>query len=353
MLQDLTLEEWASLRNTKELTLIDVRSPSEFEEATIPGSLNIPIFDDAERAEIGTLYKQTSIHAAKERGLEIVSAKLPSFVRSFGRIPGKKAVFCWRGGMRSRTTATLLSLMDIRVYRLIGGYKAYRKWVIDSLESIPFESPAFILQGLTGCGKTAVLSALQDQGAAVLDLERLAGHRGSIFGHIGLKAHNQKTFDSLLLDEMLHIHKAPYVILEAESKRIGKVVLPDFLMRKKEEGTQILLELPLKARVDQILKDYRPWENHEACLLAFHKIKSRIHTPVAAEIEQSLKDSKYERAVELLLEYYYDPRYEHSFDQYEPMNKAVIQADSVDEAIQAVEAVILNKQRESEDQRAH
>jgi tRNA 2-selenouridine synthase len=132
MFQDLTLEELTSLRRKKDLVLIDVRSNSEFEESTIPGSLNIPLFNDAERAEIGTLYKQVSIQAAKERGLEIVSAKLPGFIKQFEQIPGKKAVFCWRGGMRSKTTATVLSLMGIHAYRLTGGYRAYRQSILKS-----------------------------------------------------------------------------------------------------------------------------------------------------------------------------------------------------------------------------
>lgn len=115
MFQDITLEELRVLKNKKQITIIDVRSPSEYKDATLPDSLNIPFFDDQERAEVGTLYKQTSVQAAKERGLEIAAAKLPSFVKEFAAIQGDKAVFCWRGGMRSRTTATVLSLMDIHM----------------------------------------------------------------------------------------------------------------------------------------------------------------------------------------------------------------------------------------------
>lgn len=116
MFQDISIEKLNELRGKNEITVIDVRSPSEYAESTIPGSINIPFFTDEERAEIGTLYKQVSIHTAKERGLEIMSAKLPAFVKKFAEIQGNKAVFCWRGGMRSRTTATVLSLMGIHVY---------------------------------------------------------------------------------------------------------------------------------------------------------------------------------------------------------------------------------------------
>lgn len=181
MFQDITIEELLTLQNKKEIVTIDVRSSSEFEDGTFPGSLNIPIFEDAERAEIGTLYKQVSVQAAKDRGLEIVSAKLPAFVKSFEQIKEPKAVFCWRGGMRSKTTATVLSLMNIRVYRLTGGIRAYRKWVVSTLEKLgDFKPPAHVILGNTGTGKTAILRSLLGEGYPVLDFEGMAGHRGSI-----------------------------------------------------------------------------------------------------------------------------------------------------------------------------
>ncbi|MFC5471095.1 tRNA 2-selenouridine(34) synthase MnmH [Cohnella suwonensis] len=348
MVHDITIEEWLALREKGELTLIDVRSPSEYEETTIPGSVNVPLFDDSERAEIGTLYKKTSIQAAKDRGLEVVSAKLPAFIRTIASIPGKKAVFCWRGGMRSRTTATLLSLMDIRVSRIAGGYRAYRKWVVDTLASFDIKPEAFVLHGLTGTGKTAILQAMAERGIGVLDLERLAGHRGSIFGEIGMKARNQKTFESLLLEELLRLRNEPFVVFEAESRRIGKATLPDFLVRKKEEGAPIWIELPFEERVKRILQDYKPWEHPLESLEAFRKIKSRIHTPIAAEIETCLKEGGFERAASLLLEYYYDPLYEHTATRYEDKERTVVRASTIEEAIESVETIVRNKEKASE-----
>jgi tRNA 2-selenouridine synthase len=340
MIHDMTLEELEELRKNGQLVVIDVRSPSEFEDSSIPGSLNIPLFDDAERAEIGTTYKQISAQAAKERGLEIVSAKLPAFIRSFAEIPGKKAVFCWRGGMRSKTTATVLSLMGIHAYRIAGGYRAYRKWVVEILESFDFAPPSVVLHGNTGTGKTLILRILRERGYPVMDLEALAGHRGSIFGQIGLKSHNQKTFDALLLDDLIRLSDTPYVLMEAESKRIGKVVLPEFLIRKKEEGRHIWLELPLEARVKHILEDYQPWEHREECLDAFLQIKSRIHTPVAAEIEAALKSDRYDTAVELLLTHYYDPRYAFSSEGYVEEEQTVVKAENVEEAAEQIAALL-------------
>lgn len=324
------------------MTTIDVRSPGEFEEASIPGSVNVPFFDNEERTEVGTLYKQVGVQAAKDRGLEIISAKLPAFIREIGSIPGKKSVFCWRGGMRSRTTATLLSLMDIHVNRLTGGYRAYRNWLLEQLTTMDIAASAVILNGLTGTGKTKILHRLEERGVAVLDLEGMAGHRGSIFGNIGLKANNQKMFDSLLFDQLQRAKQAPYVVFEAEAKRIGKIVQPELMVRKREEAKEIWIELPLEARIQNLLNDYEPWNHQEECLIAFRKIKSTIHTPVAAEIDLCLREEKYERAVMLLLLFYYDPKYEHSSSQRTPGSETVIHARSTEEAALEVEKLLKN-----------
>lgn len=344
MFQDITVEELRAQRDNKELITIDVRSPSEFRDSTIPGSINIPLFDDQERAEIGTLYKQTSIQAAKERGLEVVSAKLPAFIREINSIKEKKAVFCWRGGMRSKTTATVLSLMGIHVYRLNGGFRAYRRWVLETLASFDFKPEAIVLHGNTGTGKTAILKRLESEGYPILDLEQLAGHRGSIFGEVGLKANNQKTFESLLLEKLLTLQHFPYVVFEAESKRIGKVVLPEFLVQKKESGASIRIEAPVELRVERIMEDY-PAEYKEAYLKAFSAIKSRIHTPIAAQIASSLQADQYEPAIRMLLEHYYDPRYNYTTEQYEESPQTSISVQSLDDAVQQVRDILDHQQK--------
>lgn len=337
MFQDITLEELFEMRKADKLQMIDVRSPSEWAEFTIPGSINIPFFDDAEREEIGTLYKQVSVQQAKERGLEIMSAKLPSFVKQFAEIPERKVVFCWRGGMRSKTTATVLSLMGIHVYRLSGGIRTYRQWVLSTLEQFHFKPKCIVLSGHTGTGKTKILHALAEQGYPVIDLEQLAGHRGSIFGGIGLVSNNQKAFESLLLEELLKWNDSPYVLVEAESKRIGKVVLPPFLVEAKAKGTQIQIELPIAVRVENIMEDYQPNKHEEACLEAFQFIQKRIHTPIALQIEQALRTKRFDEAIELLLQYYYDSRYEFAGQQYDT-TKVECQANNVEEAVTQIKS---------------
>ncbi|MCM3041832.1 tRNA 2-selenouridine(34) synthase MnmH [Paenibacillus motobuensis] len=339
MFQDLSITEWLE-RKDKEMTMIDVRSPSEYADSSIPGSLNIPLFDDQERAEVGTIYTRVSVEAAKERGLEIVSAKLPRFIRQFAEIEGPKTVFCWRGGMRSKTTATLLSLMDIHVYRLAGGYRDYRKWVVSTLESLDFKPNALVIHGNTGNGKTAILRNLQAKGYPVVDLEGMAGHRGSAFGHIGLQANNQRMFDSLLLKELLLLQHSEYIMLEAESRRIGKVCVPEFILSKKDHGRHIKLDLPLEVRVQNILDDYEPWKYPQECILDFQKIRSKIHVPIAAEIAECLEQGIYARAVELLLLHYYDKRYAYSEKNYAESDFITITADTMEEAEQQLEQLL-------------
>ncbi|CAH0117766.1 MULTISPECIES: tRNA 2-selenouridine(34) synthase MnmH [unclassified Paenibacillus] len=337
MFQDITIEQLRELQNAGGVRLIDVRSPGEFAEFTIPGSVNIPLFDDEERAEIGTIYKQISIQAAKDRGLEIVSAKLPHLVRQFRQIEGRKAVFCWRGGMRSKTTATVLSLMGIQADRLSGGIRAYRNWVVETLANYDLRSQMIVVAGRTGTGKTEILRHLAKFGYPVIELERLAQHRGSVFGHIGMKASNQKTFESLLVQELEKWRDTPYIIIEAESKRIGKAVLPDFLVQAKTNGISIYVDMPLAQRVRNIMEVYKPQERKQQYIEAFQKIKKRIHTPVAALIESLLGEDRFEEAISLLLEHYYDPRYD-----YAAGNQAQIvceAADVADAASQVAEQI--------------
>lgn len=342
MFQDMNINELLKLTKDKGIVTIDVRSPSEYADATIPGSVNIPFFDDAERAEIGTIYKQNSVKAAMDRGLELFSAKLPAFIKQFEQIQGPKAVFCWRGGMRSKTSATVLSLMGIKVHRLTGGFRAYRRWVVETLEEIDFKPQHVVLLGNTGTGKTAILRQLKQEGFPVLDLEGMAGHRGSVFGHVGMKANNQKTFDSLLVTELLQWQESSYVLLEGESKRIGKVVLPEFIMNKRERALHLFVQLPLEERVRHIVADYQPSEHKQALMEGFKHIKGRIHTPVAKEIMTSLESEQYEQAVRLLLEHYYDPRYEYSMQQYGHEIR-VIEASTIADAVQDIKDYIASQ----------
>lgn len=291
--------------------VVDVRAPKEFKEATIPGAINIPLFTDDERAQVGTTYKQKGQDAAKELGLEIFSKKLPSYIKQFKELNAPITVFCWRGGMRSRTVATVTDLMNVKVNRLTGGIRAYRNWMKEQLEVLPLP-PFYVLNGHTGNGKTHILRQLKAEGYPVIDLEGMARHRGSIFGQIGLEPSNQRMFNLLLGEELLRYQQSPYILVEGESARIGKVIIPDRIFQHKEESPQLVVDLPIEERVKIILSDYSPDDHHEEFIEAFGRISRRIHTPVSKATAQALEERDYPEAVRNLLTHYYDPHYSNS-----------------------------------------
>ncbi|WP_432355739.1 tRNA 2-selenouridine(34) synthase MnmH [Sporosarcina sp. A2] len=336
MFRDITLRDLMALHAKEPHTMIDVRSPKEFAEASIPGALNIPLFNDEERAEVGTIYKQVGQAEAKKRGLAIFSEKLPAFIAEFQAIDTSMTVFCWRGGMRSKTAATVLDLMGIHAHRLTGGIRTYRQWVVEQLKDFEYTPELIVLNGYTGSGKTVILHKLAEASEPIVDLEHLAGHRGSIFGQIGLEANNQKNFESLLLHDLKRTNEEKVVFIEGESKRIGKVTMPGFLFDKKEHSRQLIIKLPIEERVRITLEDYQPKERPEEFIAAFEQIRRRIHVPIAKEIEIALDTGDFETATLLLLEHYYDPRYQHSTGKVDDDLKVTIDADTVDEAFEKV-----------------
>lgn len=331
MVRDITLADALDLQKNHSQTLVDVRSPKEFEEATIPGSINIPIFSNEERAEVGTLYKQVGKQAAMDHGLAIFSKKLPDFIAEFRKIDTPITVFCWRGGMRSKTAMTVLELMGIRSSRISGGIHTYRQWVIARLQE-PITPKLLVLNGYTGSGKTKILHKLMEDGCPVIDLEGMAGHRGSIFGQIGVLPNNQKKFELLVADKLVKYGGERYVFIEGESKRIGQVHMPELLFEKKEQSPQWIIQLPVKARVEEILSEYEPEKQPELFLEAFARIRKRIHQPIAAQIQEDLENGRFAEAVEQLLTHYYDPQYEHSVARFATTGEDVIQAETVQEA---------------------
>lgn len=330
--QDLSLDQLFEAQEKRPHTCIDVRSPGEFEEATIPGSINIPIFDNEERAIVGTLYKQAGKEAATEKGLAIFSQKLPDFIKAFKEIDTPITVFCWRGGMRSKTAATVLELMGIKVSRLDGGIRTYRQWVVQKLAEEEFKPKFIVLNGYTGCGKTVLLKKLAEKGFPVIDLEGLAGHRGSIFGHIGFEPRKQKKFDSLLVHALEKVKEEPFVFIEGESRRIGNVAMPEFIFNKKEAGTQIVFHLPMEERVKTILEDYEPWKIPAQFAEAFHIIKKRVPTDIAKQIEFDLGIGDYASVTTKLLTHYYDTRYDYSVNA--DNEDLMIDAISVEDAFE-------------------
>ncbi|MCP8969103.1 tRNA 2-selenouridine(34) synthase MnmH [Ectobacillus ponti] len=327
-----------------DFVFVDVRTPAEYEEFRIPGSLNIPIFSNEERVEVGTTYKQVGQEEAKDIGIGILSAKLPEFYQRMKEIYGEQGkpmvVYCWRGGMRSRSIVVTMGTLGIPVVQLTGGIRSYRELVTEGLEEAAANpKPYLVLEGNTGTGKTEILQRLQQEGYPVMDLEGLASHRGSIFGQIGLEVRSQKMFESLLYWRLQELKDAPYYIIEAESKRIGRITLPPFLLAGKEGGTRIRLHLPMSERADIICEIYRFDLYKDKFYAAFQGISRHLPDGVRMEAEEAFHTENVHRIVEILFEYYYDPRYEHAANQYDTPVHPVF-AETREDAYQQVKEQI-------------
>lgn len=310
---------------------IDVRSPQEFEEYSLPGAINIPIFDDEERALVGTAYKQQGKEKAMELGLEILSPKLPSMYRLMRDISeGEQEVevYCWRGGMRSGSFVSFMNIMGISCSRLPGGIRSFRKEMEKTFQREKERKREYIvLSGGTGTGKTEILDQLEQEGYPVISLEDLANHRGSAFGSIGLKKRSQKQFELLLWIRVKELEDAPFFIIEGESRRIGNIHLPDFIQNGKWYGHRIDVQLPMKEREKVLLRTYDPKLYHEEIKYAIEKIESKLTDEAKESIHQAMQEESYDRVASLLLEHYYDPRYDHAYAQYEREPMLVAAAD--------------------------
>ncbi|ARU62551.1 tRNA 2-selenouridine(34) synthase MnmH [Tumebacillus avium] len=325
--------------------LVDVRSPGEFLEGTIPGSVNVPLFTDEERAHIGTVYKQESPAAARRLAMLTVSPKIPQVVERMEELmlQGELVIYCWRGGMRSFAACTFMDLLKYPIVRLKGGYRAYRQLVMTELGGyVGLESPVIVLHGLTGVGKTRALLMLKERGHQVLDLEGMANHRGSVFGSIGLgQAHNQKTFDSHLWESLRELDPTRPVFMEAESRRIGRSVMPEWLERDKQSGCHVLLEASMEHRVERLLEDYLPHEDHQIRAQlgdALTAIQRRISREEFDWLQEQLGNHAYDRFCGRLLELYYDPKYKHKLASYQA-EMLRIDGDDLEDAVYKLEVL--------------
>ncbi len=303
--------------------LIDLRSPKEYEKGSIHRAINLPILDDTERAIVGTIYKKESREKAKLTGIKHVSSKLDTLVEEVSHLAkeGKDLVlFCSRGGYRSGPFVQLLNSLGIETYQLVGGYKAYRQYVLDYFENRMASDHEFIvLHGNTGCGKTVVLKNLSDRGIPVIDLEGLAQNSGSVFGFIGhsTEAMTQKNFDSILLDQLLE-YKNKLVFIESESQRIGNVTIPKKMHQQMEVGVHVLLETSVENRVNQVVTDYCDGcdEMHESLRKAIINLTKFLGHEHVNTLKQLLDNKEYHLIAKDLIEKYYDPLYKYSIEKY-------------------------------------
>ena len=241
--------------------LIDARSPSEFAEDHLPGAVNWPVLDDAERKLVGTEYKQVSPFEARKRGAALVAKNIAAHIARDVMDKPKSwqpLVYCWRGGQRSGSMAWFLDQMGFRTHVLEGGYKAFRAAVMAELEARPQSLTFKVICGKTGSGKTRLLSALREAGAQVLDLEGLASHRGSVLGIVpGRPQPTQRAFETAIWDALRGFDAGRPVYIESESKKVGNLRVPDALMlQMREHGQCLRVEMPDEARLALLLEDY-------------------------------------------------------------------------------------------------
>lgn len=296
--------------------IIDARSPREFDEDHIPGAVNLPVVDNAEFAEVGTLHRTNPL-AAYQLGarysLQNISRHIETHVSGYG---GKSRilVYCFRGGKRSKVWQDVLETIGYRVERVKGGWKAYRRWVNEQLAVVPSAFRYIVVSGPTGCGKTRLLAALQENGAQVLDLEGLATHRGSIIGAVpGKPQPTQKLFDSMLLSRLSTFNASRPVWVESESKKIGQVQLPDALLNAMRIGTTVAVDAPMAQRVQLLREDYSHFEEDpESMIERLRYLRPLIGGDEFDQWESLSAQKRVPELFERLMRHHYDPTYRRS-----------------------------------------
>jgi len=323
----------------------DLRSPAEYERGHIPGAVNIPLFDNEERTRVGTLYRQKGRSYAMEAGLEIVSAKALTMLKTFKEhAPGMRiALHCWRGGMRSSSVAWMLDLYGFHVSTLKGGYKAYRHF--QELALLQFGNFR-ILGGYTGSAKTELLHELERAGLQVIDLEGVAHHRGSAFGWI--KNEEQPTSEHFM-NEVFHRFRRfdPEIPIwmEDESRSIGRVYLSPTLFARIKSSPMVLLDIPQSERIAYLNRVYGEVTPDEVRQV-IHKVQKRMGGQHVKAALEALDTGNREEVLRLLLNYY-DKSYRHSMEAH-TREVHTIAADSISIPELSKQLVLWNKQAKSE-----
>jgi tRNA 2-selenouridine synthase len=330
------------LRQYTDLPIVDVRSPGEFAEGHISHAINMPLFTDKERAQVGTTYTKVGREEALELGLEYVGPKLNKFAKKAKSIAqsGKIKVHCWRGGMRSEKMAWLFELIGLEVQVLEGGYKAYRNQLLDDFADL---ERIIVLQGPTGSGKTEVLHELHKMNEQILDLEGRANHKGSAFGAIGMGAQPTTTqFQNDLYDDLLKLDLNKRIWIESESLSIGRVYMPQTLWDNMNRSDVIELNVDEETRIRRIVEDYGKMDKNEL-KNAILKIRNRFGGNRVKEALALLENDQLEDTVRLLLQYY-DKAYAFSKEKYKKKEIASLQTASGDPGYIAGELItIANK----------
>ncbi len=302
------------IKESRDIPVVDVRSPAEFAEGHIPGAFNMPLLNNKERNIVGKLYVDKGKQTAIEIGLEIIGPKMAEFLREASRIAisGELLVYCWRGGMRSESMAWLFARTGIQCSVLKGGYKAYRNYLLQETGNIP---GLIILEGPTGSGKTEILLKLKSLGEQVIDLEDLACHKGSVFGGIGKESQpTTQQFQNNLFEELLKSDRTARIWVEGESRKIGNIYLTDTFWNRMKEAPLIEINVPREERVKRIVAEYGNLPEEEI-KYAIESLSKRIGAVRKNEILKKYHEKQLHLTAVQLLDYY-DKIYEESKLKY-------------------------------------
>ncbi len=293
--------------------IIDVRSPAEWAEDHIPGSVNLPVLDNEERARVGTIYVQDSPFKARKLGAALVARNAAKHLEGpLAEKPGgwRPLVYCWRGGQRSGSFATILGQIGWRVETIAGGYKAYRGLVVQAVYQADFPARVVLLDGNTGSAKTEVLALLAARGVQVIDLEGLANHRGSLFGQRAGGQPSQKAFDGRLAAAYQALDPARPVVIEAESSKVGDLALPPPLWKAMRAAPRLHLAAPRAARAAYLTRAYADLIETPGLLARTVNLLRPQHAAERIEGWLALAAAgAYATLAEELMEHHYDPRY--------------------------------------------
>ncbi len=307
------LNAYDFLEMSRKVGLIDVRSPKEFSKGHIPQAVNIPLFTNKERALVGKCYTKRGRESAVVLGMDFVQPKLASFVMDSKElaVDNQVIVHCWRGGMRSQNFAELLEMAGLDVSMLIGGYKSYRQHIRSCFEK---KAEIIILGGMTGSGKTEILQRLEEKGEQVLDLEGIAGHKGSAFGGLeGVIQPTNEQFENNLYEKWRDFNLNENIWIEDESRNVGNVIVPETLFDQMRETNVICIEIDRSIRIKRLLKEYSEIDLN-LLRTSFDKIKKRLGGLNYMLACKAVEENDSEKAIELSL-IYYDKAYEYGLSK--------------------------------------
>lgn len=292
--------------------IIDARAPAEYAEDHLPGAISLPVLDDAQRAEVGTIYKQVTPFTARKLGAALVARNVATHLLGpLADKPGgwRPLVYCWRGGQRSGSFALILSQVGWRVEIIAGGYKAWRGLVVKALYDTPFPCPVVILDGNTGSAKTEILNMLPARGIQVIDLEGLARHRGSLFGSLGPQP-SQKAFDCALAMEMSKLDPTRPVVIEAESSKVGECRLPPEIWKAMVRAPRVAIAADVDARAGYLTRAYADMVEDGARLAAvIERLRPAHAGERIAEWQAMAGAGAFTDLATGLMAEHYDPRY--------------------------------------------